>query len=191
MPDQGALGALRASIFALVCVLLGAAGHAAASGALPPLLGLVTGLPLIALLTCALVGRQRSRTVIVAALTGAQLGLHALFDYAAAIPTLAGHHAHGSTGSITPAVAAAHIAAGLLAGWWLRRGEAALWAHCATIAAAAAPLLGSLRRVASAEPLALPGPALLPLFRAPTALHSALLRHSVRRRGPPLAPSAH
>jgi len=96
---------------------------------------------------------------------------------------------------LTPAMLLGHLAAALLAGWWLRRGEAALWRLLQLTAVAAqefaAPLRTAFALLASlllgtagdgraARPSA--GPA--EDWRLPAA---AALRHSVIRRGPPVA----
>ena len=192
MPDQGLFQTLRAMVFAVVCVLLGAAGHGLSSGAPPPLVGLVAGVPLVVVLAGWLAGRQRSLPVIAVAVTGGQLGLHALFDYAAAVPppgvehthhlSTAGHAGHAAQ-SMTLAMAAGHLVAGLIAAWWLRRGEAAAWAHCAALAAVAAQALS----LVCADPVVLPSAA-APLAgpRRPICWPRRIVqRHSLVRRGPP------
>ena len=191
MAGQGVFQALRATVFAVVCVLLGAAGHALASGSLPPLVGLITGIPLAVLVTGWLVRAQRSLPVLAAVGTATQLGLHALFGYAAANPVadartahLAVHHAgHGAAGSMTAGMAAAHLVAGAVAAWWLRRGEAAVFAHCAALAAAALPLYLLDSASALVVPAAEPAPR--PRTEAPLRLRAAPLRHCLVRRGPP------
>jgi hypothetical protein len=196
MAELGVFQALRATVFAVVCVLLGAAGHALASGTLPPLVGLITGLPLVALLTGWLARRQRTLPVLAAAVTSTQLSLHALFDYAAANPAAgdphAGHlavaagHAGHAAGSLTAAMACAHLVAGMAAAWWLRRGESAVFAHCAAMAAAVLPLV---HLFTSDDPIVLPAAPLAPPRQTDplVRLHEAPLRHSVVRRGPPAA----
>ncbi|WP_051970034.1 hypothetical protein [Kitasatospora azatica] len=105
---------------------------------------------------------------------------------------------------LTPAMLAGHLVAAVLAGWWLRRGEAALWRlvrltgraaarelgewtaplhrALALVAAVLRGLLGAARlRVRTARPDS--GSDRLPL--------AAALRHSVIRRGPPVAAFAH
>ncbi|WP_449479267.1 hypothetical protein [Streptomyces abikoensis] len=82
---------------------------------------------------------------------------------------------------------ACHVAVGLLAAGWLRRGEAALAGLLRTAAARAlGPLLLALAAVALP-----PGPAarLRPARRTLRARGLPLLVHSVVRRGPPLAPA--
>lgn len=99
--------------------------------------------------------------------------------------------AAGMSGAALPwLLLAAHVAVGLLAAAWLRRGEAALARLLrAATATAFRPLRLALARCVCAAPegpvrapraLAVPGPRALPL-----------LGHSVRRRGPPAgAPAA-
>ncbi|MFI8458853.1 hypothetical protein [Kitasatospora sp. NPDC085464] len=95
---------------------------------------------------------------------------------------------------MTPSMLAGHLAAALVAGWWLRRGEAALWRLLRVAATAArehwaAPLRSAFALVAvllrglfgAAGPVrrfgARGGESPLPA--------GAVLRHSVVRRGPP------
>ncbi|MFC5662933.1 hypothetical protein ACFP3U_08035 [Kitasatospora misakiensis] len=102
----------------------------------------------------------------------------------------------GGLFGMTPSMLAAHLCAALVAGWWLRRGEAALWRLVRITAAAAA-------RAGAAEPLrtacALAAVLLRGLFGLPGGPvgrsggrggddplpAGAALRHSVVRRGPP------
>ncbi len=98
---------------------------------------------------------------------------------------------------LTPAMLAGHLLAAVVAGWWLRRGEAALWRLVRLAAAAgrevqewaaplrtafellAALLRGLLGEIGTDVRAARPdeGGARLPM--------AAVLRHSVIRRGPP------
>ncbi|MGW2015852.1 hypothetical protein [Streptomyces sp. NPDC001927] len=70
---------LRAAVFTAVCVVLSGLGHAIAACAGIALWTLVAGFLLIFGVTVLFAGRERSLPVIVAALTGGQLGLHVLF----------------------------------------------------------------------------------------------------------------
>ncbi|MFD0275802.1 hypothetical protein ACFVHB_18120 [Kitasatospora sp. NPDC127111] len=106
----------------------------------------------------------------------------------------------GGLFGMTPSMLAGHLAAALVAGWWLRRGEAALWRlvritataareHWATplrsAFALAAALLGGL--------LGTPGPARRYGARGgdDPLPAGAALRHSVVRRGPPFGALAY
>ncbi|WP_371498419.1 hypothetical protein OG871_20470 [Kitasatospora sp. NBC_00374] len=112
---------------------------------------------------------------------------------------LAGSHADGSHAAgvlgISPAMLVGHLAAALVAGWWLRRGEEALWRLVRVTASAAQEWAHPLRSafaLVAAVLLGLPagegknrrpgGPA--EDWRLPGV---AALRHSVHRRGPPAA----
>ncbi|MGW2248900.1 hypothetical protein ACWCXH_01665 [Kitasatospora sp. NPDC001660] len=107
--------------------------------------------------------------------------------------------AHATLLGLSPAMLAAHLAATVAAGWWLRRGEAALWTlvrlaadtASATVRACAAQLrrvldlfvalrdgLGGRAGAGGVRPVPADGWWGLP--------PSALLRHVVIRRGPPL-----
>jgi hypothetical protein len=100
---------------------------------------------------------------------------------------------------LTPAMLLGHLLAAVLAGWWLRRGEVALWQLVRLTGSAArearqwtAPLGRALALVAAVLRglLAMAGAGLRE--PRPGAGHSRLpaaaaLRHTVIRRGPPVA----
>ncbi|MFD7643905.1 hypothetical protein ACFV4P_24985 [Kitasatospora sp. NPDC059795] len=99
-------------------------------------------------------------------------------------------HAVGGLG-LTSGMVLAHLAAAVVAGWWLRRGEAALWRLVRTAALTAREWAAPLRTaVALLVALLLGGERPAPTRRAgrpedwplPVA---AALRHCVLRRGPP------
>ncbi|WP_327068175.1 hypothetical protein [Kitasatospora sp. NBC_01302] len=100
---------------------------------------------------------------------------------------------------LTPAMLLGHLAAAVLAGWWLRRGEAALWRLIRLAGSAArelqqwsAPLGRALALVAAVLRglLGVTG-AGVRIPRSDREEHrlpvAAVLRHSVVRRGPPVA----
>ncbi|WP_126640182.1 hypothetical protein [Embleya hyalina] len=100
-----------------------------------------------------------------------------------------GHHHMSGSGPMLldggTGMLCAHLVAALLTGWWLRRGEAALFA---LIALASAPLrvvlavlFGPVVPVA-----ATPGRARRTGAAADPATDQTLLRHAVTRRGPPV-----
>ncbi|MFJ2862952.1 hypothetical protein [Kitasatospora sp. NPDC087314] len=100
----------------------------------------------------------------------------------------------GGVFGMTPSMLAGHLAAALVAGWWLRRGEAALWRLVRVTATAArehwaAPLRSALVLVAALLRglFGVAGPARRFGTRGgerPLPA-GAVLRHSVVRRGPP------
>ncbi|KJS54322.1 hypothetical protein VM98_19950 [Streptomyces rubellomurinus subsp. indigoferus] len=100
----------------------------------------------------------------------------------------------GGVLGMTPSMLAGHLAAALVAGWWLRRGEAALWRLVRVAASAAREHWAAPLRSALALAVAL----LRGLFGAAGPARrfgarggesplpgGAVLRHSVVRRGPP------
>ncbi|WP_343233989.1 hypothetical protein [Streptomyces sp. CdTB01] len=173
-------------MFAALCVLLAAGGHALATGTTPPVWVQAAGFAPVFAAGCLLGGRERSLGAIGAATLVAQGGLHLAFDAVAPQPTMVMHgmsmsHAH----TVTPHAGAAHVVAALLLTWWLRRGEAAVWSLLRR-AAALVPGLRAWWRVRG-------GAGLVPDARDvvrpypcdPRPPRRTLLRHAVQRRGPP------
>ncbi|MDG4864185.1 hypothetical protein P8605_39195, partial [Streptomyces sp. T-3] len=70
---------LRAAVFAAVCVVLSAGGHALASCAAVPLWTLAAGFVAVLAVAAPLAGRARSMPGIAGGLAIGQLGLHVLF----------------------------------------------------------------------------------------------------------------
>ncbi|MEU7893912.1 MFS transporter [Nonomuraea sp. NPDC049152] len=174
----------RAAAFSAVCVLLAALGHRAAGGTGPATWAFGLGGATVMAVALALSGRERSTSTINLTLVALQAGLHELFglDGTGAVLTLAhgqGQAGHGSGLGESLGMLLAHLTATLITGWWLARGEAALWS-----------LLRRLgRRLIRLLP---PLPAVAPVRRSPVrairrvASRGVLLRHIVSRRGPPL-----
>ncbi|MEE1794996.1 hypothetical protein PUR28_30205 [Streptomyces sp. BE308] len=109
-PDARAgagLRLMRAAVFAAVCVVLSAAGHAFAAGSAVPLWTLLAGFAAIFVIAASLAGRERSLPSIAGALAGGQLALHALFG--------AGSHGTGAANA-TGDHSLIRFAAGLVCG---------------------------------------------------------------------------
>jgi hypothetical protein len=109
---------------------------------------------------------------------GTPLARMASRDSAADLPQMAG-------GPAAPwLLLAVHVAVGLAAAAWLRRGEAALVRLLRAVAGSAfRPLLVAVASITTgAEP---PGRPCLPVRRVRTARTHPMLAHSVARRGPP------
>ncbi|MDF3302058.1 hypothetical protein [Streptomyces tropicalis] len=210
MSASPAVRGLRAGVFAAVCVLLAAAGHGLSMGDMPPLWADGAGFLGVFAAGWLLGGRERTLPGIGAAMLATQALLHLAFDAAqahaaaagpgvpgtvmraamAGMPGMAGapggaalaQAAAGHPHTLPPHAAAAHVLAALVASWWLRRGEAALWSLLRRAVACVPGLVAWWR----------PAP---PLPRStPAAAHGAapalpprqlLLRHAVSRRGPP------
>jgi hypothetical protein len=264
---------LRAAVFAAVCVVLAAAGHAVASGRTVPVWSLAWGWLAVLAVVVPLAGRERALPGIAALLAVGQIGLHAVFStgqmcHAVASPrppagtgdgslmaiaarlvcgggrsvpltpqaareivaraglepsaiAVAAHgHGHaaqmpgmvmpggslqGVSGAVRPGVMLlsmcslpmllGHLLAAVVAGWLLRRGEAALWRLIRLSVRGAAEVAGLspsvLRRAyALLSALAAAAPrARLPIGSAtvqgPGRHRTVWLRHSLARRGPP------
>ncbi|MFI9358856.1 hypothetical protein [Streptomyces lydicus] len=195
MRASPAMRILRAAVFAAVCLTLSAAGHQLAAGSAPPVWADGTGFLAVLVREYLLSARERSLLGIGGAMLATQGRLHLAFDAAqaparriAATSTSMGMHATRMMAHPHPMAhaAAAHVAAALLASWWLRRGEAALW----SLLRKAAPLLPGLVAWWGARKARLPALAYAVVRHELTAgqrpLRPALLRHAVSRRGPPL-----
>ncbi|MEU1806823.1 hypothetical protein [Streptomyces sp. NPDC019937] len=214
MTPGPALRTTRAAIFAVVCVVMAALGHAVMSGGTVP--GWMLGAAFLATASVAwwLTGRQRGGAVVTGATVGAQMALHLLFHFSqssrlAQAPM--GHGAHGAHGGggmsggpgmdglagmadahmasaadgITPGMLLAHALAALVCGLWLWCGEAAAFRLGRALAAAVFVPLRLVLRLLGADALPLPTRRLPRRPGAGRALRAALLHHVVARRGPP------
>ncbi|MEV3964552.1 hypothetical protein AB0M34_27320 [Nocardia sp. NPDC050193] len=175
--------ACRAWIFALICVLLSASGHALTSAHSISLstLGLATGF--LAAFAWSVADRQRGLLPITAGLLAGQGVLHLWFT-ADPAGSHTGHAAAAArpAEADTPAMLAAHGLAALLCGLWLWWGERTAF----TLAAAlytriVLPLL--LLVPPSPAPAAAGVPRPLIELRTPAATVE-FLRHAMARRGP-------
>ncbi|MER6418482.1 hypothetical protein [Streptomyces sp. NPDC001137] len=170
---------------------LAAAGHSLAGHPAPALWAEGVAFATVFALGCPLAGHERSLTGICPAMAAVQVGLHMFFD-ATSLHT--GPATPGAPGSMTASVMTqhgadgramtAHAAAALVAAWWLRCGEAAVWSLLRQVATLAR---GSGLRwpvtVALAEP---PSHAVVRGRDArQRCMRQLLLRHAVTRRGPP------
>ncbi|MFF5012643.1 hypothetical protein [Streptomyces sp. NPDC001165] len=207
MSASPAVRSLRAAVFAAVCVLLAAAGHGLATGDMPPVWADGVGFLGVFVTGWLLGGRERDLPGIGAVMLATQAGLHIAFDVAHPHAVVSAHgirmssmdddavaHAHTVSALASAALAhahematpvtAAHLLAALVASWWLRRGEAALWSLLRRAAAFVPSLAAAWWRGA---PVPLPttpgGPGRTRAEVVP--LRQLLLRHAMRRRGPP------
>lgn len=179
----------RAAVFAAVCVVLTAAGHSLAEGRAVSATAVAIGF--VVVFAAALAGgrRERSLGAITVGLLVGQAGLHELFVHLDADsphgPVMhAGMAMHGGW-----TMTLAHLGAGLIAGWWLWRGERATWRLLARTRAAAVALLHALRQLAEVTTSSTAGrrPATVRTHAHPEpgTATCALLVTSAPRRGPP------
>jgi len=189
--------AVRAGVFAVVCVAVSLAVHVLAGGAVvrPGVLGATVALTAVG--AYLLAGRQRGFAGLLVACFGAQYGMHRVFSLAVAEPTpydigastppgafaMPGHP-HGGGFWLDVAMLLLHTLTAVVSAWWLEREEAAL---ATLLHLLAASVLGLWARLAPspAPPVAVPDCARPPVpERTGTAL-ARLLAVTVSRRGPP------
>jgi hypothetical protein len=166
--------AIRAALFAVVCVGVAALLHGMADGCQVSWTGIGLGLPPIWLVACAGLGRERSGPTLTIGLGAAQVGLHYLFAHLCAVAAAAATTASTTTVSTTTVstttmvtlsmpdmpnmpmpqsanqdvrtigMFAAHALAVVICGWWLRQGERDFFALCRAVAALVAAPLHRL-----------------------------------------------
>jgi hypothetical protein len=198
-PRQPVFRTARAVVFATVCVTLATLGHDLASHEPVPGWAVLAGFGAVLAVTLALAGHERSLPTIMGGLLGGQFALHTLFarategmrhcDGAAQAghaAAQAGHAAaapamHGSGTSMT----VAHIAAAVVAAWWLRRGERAAWSLARRLASAADRPIRLLLALLLIEPAERPVRTPVVPVAAGVLATGRALRHQVVRRGPP------
>ncbi|MGY0020663.1 hypothetical protein [Streptomyces sp. cg35] len=193
----------RAAVFAAVCVSATATGHALMSATALPWWAVGYAGAATTAAAWWLTGRERGGRAVTGATVVTQLTLHELFALAQKLtaptadspmtdmgampmPEAHGHLAFMSPGSTT-GMFLAHVAAAVVCGLWLWRGEAAAYRTGRALAAA---LFVPLRRALGVpRVVAVPGrPPRAGLFAAPRRLRTVLLQHVVSRRGPPRSP---
>ncbi len=137
----GTARALRAALFALVCVGAGTGLHQVVDGCSPGMTGPALALPIVWLAAYGLAKKERSALVVTLALGVAQLGLHIeLGWFCPKTMTMPGMPGYSGTPSYSPAaMVLAHVVAVLICGWWLGRGERDFFDLCRTVARLAAP----------------------------------------------------
>lgn len=178
-PEDPVLRLARATVFATVCVVVSAGGHAfAGGGAVAPAVMILGGLVSF-VLAYVLSGRERGPETVLLATAGTQILLHEVFAQTspASVAAAPGH------GHLGVGMALIHAVVALLTGWWLHRGESAVWAMLRLWGAVPFRLLPLLvavpvegpRRVWRAVPADEAGPRCSREFAA-----------AVRRRGPPV-----
>lgn len=208
------LRALRAALFAVVCVALAAVGHSSMSAHQLPAFGLLGAFAATAAAAWAAAGRRRGTPTIAGAMLVLQGALHMLFSMTGAHPAAqgtgdaqatthahamtAGHPSMGSTASMNPVESlpmspmAMDSGAGMLAVHLLAALLCGLWlahgeAAFFTLAEAALAYAFTPLRLLFARvrvPDAPRGPVRRPRGNAHRP-HTVVLAHTVSRRGPP------
>lgn len=189
MGASWAVRVLRATVFAVVCVMLGAAAHVLAMGGTPPWWADGWGFLGVLAAVCPLCGRERSLVGIGGAMVAVQAALHVAFDAAQArqvampMPGMP-MPGYGPAHPLTVHATVAHLLAALAASWWLRRGEAAFWSLLRRRAGMLVPALAAWWSAHHVPVARIPRPARRGLWVWPA--RQPLLRHAVSLRGPPV-----
>ncbi|MEV0758380.1 hypothetical protein [Streptosporangium sp. NPDC050280] len=179
-PPASALRVPRAVVFATMCLVVSAGGHALAGGGLIPPYLAVLGALIAFCVAYALNGRERGMEVVLGATIGTQIVLHELFSRAAPASHTMSPTEHDHSG---PGMTVVHLVVALGTGWWLHRGESALWLMI-RLYGGPRPLIRLL--------FAVPVEVTAPVWRAvPTAEVRPYggweILPALRRRGPPVS----
>ncbi|GAA1021420.1 hypothetical protein Aple_073900 [Acrocarpospora pleiomorpha] len=182
-PDDPVLRAVRAACFAVVCLGVTAGGHAfAGGGTIGSGVAAVGGLGAMGL-AYVVGGRELRAGSMMAVTVGAQVVLHLLFAWAAPAPERMGEHLHLNVG-----MGVVHLVAGLLTGWWLYRGESALWLMLRLWRAPSVPVL---RWMLGVVPVGVATPLwTVVAFEEPAVGRTRDVAGGIARRGPPEAACA-
>ncbi|GAA1010849.1 hypothetical protein Aple_066320 [Acrocarpospora pleiomorpha] len=177
-PREPSFRLARAAVFAAACVSVSVGGHAFAGGGTVPLTVVGLGGLGALVMAFALNGRERGAEVVLAATIAAQIVLHQLFSWSAPKMGEQAEHAHPFGMFLV------HVAVAALTGWWLYRGERAIWLMLRLWARAS---LSVLRWVFAVFHQPLP-PVRRPVPAAePEVLAGREIADAVSRRGPPVA----
>ncbi|ETK32789.1 hypothetical protein [Microbispora sp. ATCC PTA-5024] len=191
---------IRAWLFAMVCVGLSQAGHDLMAPQHVPAWSSALALGAVTVAGYRLADRERSSRWILAAVETVQLYLHVWYAWttpegaAQGVGWHAGVH-HAGTGAVAPAVVAhatmsapamfvVHALAGAFVTVWLSIGERALWRALRRLIWVLSARLGWILAPVLPASVCHPGTV------GPTAQDDdppavVLLRHALRRRGPP------
>ncbi|HEX4788232.1 MAG TPA: hypothetical protein VH372_07195 [Actinospica sp.] len=182
MHSGGTARALRAALFALVCVGAGTGLHQLADGCPPGLTGPVLALPVVWLAAYGLADKERSAGFVTLALGVAQLALHVELGWfcpkVSMMPGMPGY----SPGHGTAAMVAAHAVAIAVCGWWLGRGERGFFELCRTAAFLADGVVDLLCGRPAADG------SVVPAFPSLRGIHASAPRTMRPPRGPAPSP---
>lgn len=172
----------RSAAFAAVCVMLGAGAHwFAGGGGLRPQVLLVGGL-VVMTTVAALAGRERSPATVIALLLAAQIFLHQLLGHG----DISGSRPYEHDLGVSLGMLVAHATASLITGWWLARGEAAVWAILRRLGGHAMRGLRALLTYLLVDVSETPCPPPVRTGHVEVSPPVHVLRHAVIRRGPPI-----
>lgn len=171
----------RAAVFAAVCVVMSAGGHTLANGAPVAAQTLLAGAIAAFALGFSLNRYERGPEVVVTVTAGAQITLHELFTRSA--PGSMAHADQTHAGIPGVGMFVAHLLVAVVTGWWLYRGESAVWLMLRLWGMAPLPKLRRLL-VGLVGPFTPPVRVVLVAAEA-KAYRSPDLARAIRLRGPP------
>jgi len=192
---------LRAAGFVLTAAVLGVAGHLQVSGtSLSPWVLAAVSLP-AAFVGWRLSAGEPGTGTLAGCVLGVQLGLHLVLTLAAPAAGMSPAPAAGTAGMHSMAaasamggmglgpMAAAHLCSAVLAAWWIRRGERALFTTVRAGVAVRRLAAASWSRLAAQPALTAADEGVRPVpSTGQPWLHSLVgVVCSVKRRGPPAA----
>lgn len=196
MNGRSAFPTVRATVFAAVCTALSLCAHVGVEHSSAPWWSVLAALVLVFGLARAAALRERSLATISTLMLVSQFGLHLLFDaaaqaadatqqgYAAGMTAAASSVHH--TGPPEVSMIGGHVVGALVAAWWLRRGEAALFRLVHTLGLLAKYALRLLFPTPDGSFFSkLCGCSAHPSTES-VGLTAGLLRFMLARRGPPL-----
>ncbi|MGN9787544.1 MFS transporter [Nonomuraea sp. ZG12] len=174
--------ALRAAVFAVVCVYTALGMHMLAGGGGARLHVVAAATAITGAGAFVLAARRPSMGTLLAAAFAAQYGMHHLFGAGVTSAPVAGHH--DATG-LSPGLGmlVAHVLVATLSAWWLERGDSALVTLLRLLGCALRDLWRPLPR--GFAPLAAPRPAPPVAAPAPALRTAQTLSSALSRRGPP------
>lgn len=186
--SRSPIRALRAALFAAVCVVLSATGHALQSTHPVPVRSLLVAFGLTWVLAWAVAGRRRGAPSTGSGLAAVQLVMHLMFSTAQGQHGHAAHPGHfghqGQAAALLPSggMLLAHLGAAAVCGVWLARGERAFLRLARTAFAPLRPPFAAVRLPVAPRP-----PRRRPPRTGDRRGPGAVLAHALSRRGPPRA----
>ncbi|MBB6553236.1 hypothetical protein [Nonomuraea rubra] len=175
---------MRASVFAVACVLVSAALHVMAGGTISHPGMIVTALAPAWTGAYVLGGRQRGVPALLAACFAAQYGMHHLFGATLPdLPFMTGQAAHEHGGGL--GMLLVHTVAAFGSAWWLAKGDAAL-ATLLRLAVASVGMLWTALLILVCGPVDAVRPGGAACWDDPAPRRPSPFAATVLRRGPPI-----
>lgn len=183
----------RATVLALVAMLIGTSAHLLAGGAVPDAAVLVAVTLVVAAVAARFLGRPATRATVICLLAAGQAFIHTVLT-ALAGPHTSSHQMaamhHHSDATTVPGLLmlGGHLVAAVTVGLWLAAGERATWTLILLAARPAADTVARIRllvALAAAVPAGATYPCIVPVLADSWTVAPAAHCRPVTRRGPP------